>query len=321
MEIFPGVHQIRSDIADRHLYQYLFVGDRPILLDTGTAASPDEAILPYLRGIGLPDGRLALAVNTHADADHHGGNTALRERCESIELACGADDRAVIEDPDLLFRTRYNAWLDEHGAGLGTNPAAEAWVRGMVGRPHRIDSELHGGETLSIDGRRGLEVLHVPGHTAGHLAFYDRANRAVFTGDALHGAYCPARNGAPSLPPIYFPVAAYLETISQIEGLDVDWIYSAHWPPFGGDALKGFLDECRGFVRRVDEKVARLLEGEPAGVSLKEAIAKLGPALGDWPETNRWLLMYPVHAHLVHFEQTGRARRLQAEGVPRWVAV
>jgi glyoxylase-like metal-dependent hydrolase (beta-lactamase superfamily II) len=320
MEIFAGVHQIRSDIADRNLYQYLFLGDAPILLDTGTAASPDEVILPYLRRVGLPPDRLALAVNTHADADHHGGNVALRRRCERLRLACGASDRAVIEDPERLFRTRYNAWLAEHGAGLGTNPAAEAWVRSMVGEPHRVDVALHGGETLAVDARHGLEVLHVPGHTDGHLAFYDRARRAVFTGDALHGAFCPSRDGAPSLPPIYFPVAAYVETIGRIEALDVDWIYSAHWPPFGGQALKNFLAECRGFVARVDEAVRRLLDAAPSGVTLREAIARVGPALGDWPETNRWLLMYPLHAHLAHLETMGHAARVQEQGVPRWTA-
>jgi hypothetical protein len=39
-----------------------------------------------------------------------------------------------------------------------------------------------------------------------------------------------------------------------------------------------------------------------------------GPALGAWPLTNQWLLMYPMHGHLLLLEQQGRVTRLAAKG-------
>ena len=53
MQIFPHVYQIRSQIADRHLFQYLFVGDNVLLLDTGMAGTPEAVILPYLNELGI----------------------------------------------------------------------------------------------------------------------------------------------------------------------------------------------------------------------------------------------------------------------------
>jgi glyoxylase-like metal-dependent hydrolase (beta-lactamase superfamily II) len=135
MEVFPHVHQIRSGIADRHLFQYLFVGDNVLLLDTGTAATPGEVILPYLKQIGISPERLTIAVNTHADADHHGGNSALKHLAENVLLACGEADRAVIEDPDRLFALRYNHWMKDHGVGLALLPEATRCVREMAGPP------------------------------------------------------------------------------------------------------------------------------------------------------------------------------------------
>jgi glyoxylase-like metal-dependent hydrolase (beta-lactamase superfamily II) len=322
MEIFPGVHQIRSCIADRHLFQYLFVGDNVVLLDTGFSTTPDRVILPFLSQIGMNADRLTLAVNTHADADHHGGNASLKQLCRNVLLACGELDREVIEDPDRLFASRYNQWLTDHDAGLGKNREAEAWVRTMTGAAQRIDVSFRGGETIRINGRTHLEVLHVPGHSHGHLAFYDPANRAVYVGDALHGSYCPARDGSPSLPPAYFAVLAYLSSIQTMEALRVDWIYSAHWPTYTGDGISEFLSNCRNFVDRTDSLIRDALEQSPDGITLAECIAECGPAMGTWPSQNRWLLMYPIHGHLSHLEQLGIARREgQPNGPIRWKAV
>jgi glyoxylase-like metal-dependent hydrolase (beta-lactamase superfamily II) len=320
MEIFPHVHQLQSQIADRHLFQYLFVGDNVLLLDTGMAATPEAVILPYLKKLGIPPERLTLAVNTHADADHHGGNAALRHIGGRVLLACGEADREVIESPDRLFALRYNQWIAEHGVGLGLNHEAEQWVRGIAGPAHRIDLTLRGGETLAIDGSRTLRVLHVPGHSNGHLAFYDAGNRAVFVGDALHGSNCPAMSGAPSLPPAYFAVLAYLSTVQLIESLEVEWIYSAHWPTYRGDQVREFLDECRRFVEMAGGQVRKALERHPEGVTLRECIEECGPALGRFPENNRWLLMYPLYGHLSHLEQLGEVTRIKTGDRIGWKA-
>ena len=315
MEIFPHVHQIRSGIADRNLYQYLFVGDNILLLDTGFASTPQEVILPYLEGIGIRPDRLTMAVNTHADADHHGGNAALKQAAGNMLLACGEADREVIQNPDRLFALRYNQWMDDHGVGLATMPEASKWVRQMAGPMHRIDVTLRGGELIAFEDDRAVRVLHVPGHSNGHLAFYDTKHRAVFVGDALHGSYCPAANGAPSLPPAYFSVLAYLSSIQLIESLQIEWIYSAHWPVYGMEKAAEFLDECRRFVQMADGQVRKSLERHPEGLSLQACMDECGPLLGSWPVNNRWLLMYPLHGHLTHLEQTGEVTRTR-HGVP-----
>lgn len=322
MEIFSGVHQIRSCIADRHLFQYLFVGDNIVLLDTGFATTPETVILPFLSQIGIDADRLTIAVNTHADADHHGGNASLKERCGNLLLACGELDREVIEDPDRLFALRYNQWLADHDVGLGKNREAEEWVRTMTGPAQHIDMSFRGGEIIRISDRMHLEVLHVPGHSYGHLAFYDPKNGAVYVGDALHGSNCPARDGNPSLPPAYFAVLAYLSSIQTMEALRVDWIYSAHWPTYMGGGVSEFLSECRNFVHRTDSLIRDALEKRPAGTTLNECIAACGPAMGTWPSQNHWLLMYPIHGHLSHLEQLGVARQERGnDGRVRWRAV
>jgi glyoxylase-like metal-dependent hydrolase (beta-lactamase superfamily II) len=318
MELFPHLHQIQSLVGDRNLFQYLFVGDNTILLDTGASYTPAEVILPFIEKLGLKPSRLTMAIDTHADADHHGGNAALKASAGQMMLACGDADRGMIENPDRLFATRYNHWMPEHGVGLSLYPESSAWVRKMAGPAHRIDLTFRGGEQIAIDDKRSLRVLHVPGHSDGHLALYDPVNKAVFVGDALHGNYCPTAKGEPALPPGYFAVLAYLGTLQFLEALDIDWIYSGHWPAYHAAAAQEFLAECRLFVDRASGVLWKALERHPDGITLRTCMEECGPALGNWPTTNQWLLMYPLHGHLLHLEQQGAVTRIKGEPYSRW---
>lgn len=53
-----------------------------------------------------------------------------------------------------------------------------------VTQPPDPDRELRGGETLEL-GDLKAEVLHVPGHSPGHVAFWFRDQRIVASGDCL----------------------------------------------------------------------------------------------------------------------------------------
>lgn len=318
MEIFRHVYQIASLVADRNLFQYLFVGDNTVLLDTGASYTPGETIYPFFKRVGVEPSRLTWAINTHADADHHGGNASLKQIASQTLLACGEQDRLMIEDPDRLYASRYNQWIPDHGVGLGLHPEASAWVRKMVGDAQRIDQTFMGGEHIRIDDDRSLQILHVPGHSDGHLALYDPVNKAVFVGDALHGNYCPTTTGEPALPPGYYSVLAYLRTLQMLQAIEIDWIYSGHWPAFHGSQVSEFLTESRVFVEKAAALVLKTLEKYSAGVTLRTFMDECGPALGAWPLTNQWLLMYPLHGHLLQLEQQGRVTRFAGREHVQW---
>ena len=103
MELYKNVYQIQSLYGGRNLFQYLFVGDNNLLVDTGIAETPVKVIFPYLDRLKLKPDRLTLAVTTHADLDHQGGNDAIKRASPGAFLACGESDRAMVEDPRALF--------------------------------------------------------------------------------------------------------------------------------------------------------------------------------------------------------------------------
>lgn len=99
---------------------------------------------------------------THAHIDHAGATGRLaRELGVPIE-GPQREDQFWIE------------LLPQQGAKYGF-PPAEAFVP---------DRWLEHGDTVSL-GEVTLEVIHCPGHTPGHVVFFDRESRIALVGDVL----------------------------------------------------------------------------------------------------------------------------------------
>lgn len=85
------------------------------------------------------------------------------------------------------------------------------------GSPTRI---LRDNDVIDIGGR-SVEVLHTPGHSPGHMCFYERARGSLFTGDLVYKdtllAYYPSTDPT-----------AYLKSVERIASLAVKSVFPAH---------------------------------------------------------------------------------------------
>jgi glyoxylase-like metal-dependent hydrolase (beta-lactamase superfamily II) len=99
-------------------------------------------------------------LNTHAHFDHTDGNGAVVE-------ATGAALAIHPLDRPLLEAGGGGAWF-----GMGTAAGPSPTV------------DLQSGDQLTV-GKLCFEVLHTPGHSPGHVCFYERNEGALFDGDVL----------------------------------------------------------------------------------------------------------------------------------------
>ena len=204
-EIAPGIHRIESDIGPRFVAQYLLVGDeRTVLVDTGLANTPDEALLPALEQIGAePD----LIVISHADLDHCGGNRRTRERYPRALFACHELDRRWIESNAAMLAENY-LWHEPYGLNVPDDQGRREMLA-MLGGDSPIDLGLRGGETIRLEAGRRLEVLHLPGHSPGHVGLWDPRHRVAIIIDAVLRDGIYDRAGTKLIPPRYYDAAAY----------------------------------------------------------------------------------------------------------------
>ncbi|MGH9407523.1 MAG: MBL fold metallo-hydrolase [Terriglobia bacterium] len=312
MELYRHVYKIQSLYHGRHLFQYFFSGRQRVLVDTGIASTPAKVIFPYLDKLKLDPRDISLAVTTHADLDHQGGNDAIKVASPRTWLSCGEADRELVEDPRALYNLRYNHLAKNYGLGLSRVPSRDA------GKARKMDVTFSGGETIRLDDDWRLDVLHVPGHSNGHLALYDGRSKAAFVGDAIHGRGCPKAAGGMAIPVTYYNVDLYLSTLRFFEALPVRVVYSGHWPAMRSEEFRAFIAESRRTVELFDRIILASLARSRSGLTLKECIDAVASATGEWPKESWKLAMFPAKGHLDRLEALGKIRAAPGSHPIRW---
>jgi glyoxylase-like metal-dependent hydrolase (beta-lactamase superfamily II) len=130
----------------------------------GAVIDPGGDVPRILEAIGKSGITVEKILLTHGHIDHAGGAAALRD-------ALGA--QVPIEGPDLRDKFLLDD-LATSGRGFGMTDA----------RAVTPDRWLVEGDTVSFGGLV-FQVLHCPGHTPGHVVFYNPENRFAHVGDVL----------------------------------------------------------------------------------------------------------------------------------------
>jgi glyoxylase-like metal-dependent hydrolase (beta-lactamase superfamily II) len=180
------------------------------LIDTGLAGS-GKTILEVAEKHHLPIVRIAL---THAHADHVGSLDELHSLLPDAEVLISARDARFLagdisldpDEPDLKLRGGY------------------------------VQTETQPTITLQPGDRVGsLEVVASPGHTPGHVAFFDSRDRTLIAGDAFQTQAGTAVSG--DVRPL-FPLPAMatwskslaLESARALRGLEPAVLAVGHGP-------------------------------------------------------------------------------------------
>ena len=321
MEIRPGLHRIPAPLGERFVALYLLVGpDGALLVDTGIRESITETLLPYLDQHGIERTTVRWALNTHCDFDHTGGNGALKAAIPGVELLVHELDRELTEDVQRLIDVRYGEFREADG--FDDPPETTAYLR-SVSDLVPVDRVVHGGEELDLGNRR-IRILHVPGHSPGHLAVHDPRNRAVLIGDATLGATVPTADGRPAFPPTYRDVDPYLDSIELFRSLEPELLLTAHYPVYEGAAVAKFLEESEAYTagdRPRDRRAAGRgrasthdARAHPLSRERPRAVGARSPRLRDLPRHGQ------PRAHGARAATSARSSSTGCGTGPRWRA-
>ena len=130
------------------------------VVDPGMFTEKDLRVFDeYVRAHNIT---ITQVINTHMHVDHCFGDNYVHEKYGS-KIAAHTDD-------------------DFFAAAMEQQAARFGMVRHM--RPVTIDRPLADGDTIRI-GQSALQVLHVPGHSPGGIALYDKEDGWVISGDSL----------------------------------------------------------------------------------------------------------------------------------------
>lgn len=131
---------------------FLVTGDeRLILVDTGFSDADADIIMDAIENMGRKHSDLKLCVLTHRHGDHTGGLKKLKKTLKFEVMAHELDMPAI-----------------QKSTG------------------HEVERVLKGGERLPDCG--GINILHTPGHTAGHISLHLPRIKTLIAGDAVVSA-------------------------------------------------------------------------------------------------------------------------------------
>ena len=130
-----------------------------VVIDAGNCSPREDAALDdFISRQGL---KPVLAANTHGHFDHTLGVGHLKQRY-GIPFALSEKDRFLLD----------NAAVSGSLFGVKTGPMP------AIDRDLDAETEIRFGNSV-------LRILRTPGHTPGHVAFYEPESKALFTGDTL----------------------------------------------------------------------------------------------------------------------------------------
>lgn len=303
MEVAPGIHRIESILGPRPFSQYLLKDERTLLVDTGITSTPGEVILPFLEAAGVEPASLDLVLVSHADVDHFGGNAAMRAVAPGALLCAHVLDTPWIEDSARIMRERYG-WYAEHG--IGYPPEAAEWLREAMGPYVPVDIGLQGDELLRLGPGLEARVLHLPGHSPGHLGLWIPSSRTAVVMDAVMGRGLLDTEGQVIHPSPYFDIAGYEASAHRLLELAPERLLTAHYHVIEGAEVEAFLRSTLEFVSDARAAVTAILETETE-VTLARALeladAELGP-FSSMPNE----LAGPLRGHLRELVAAGKAQ-------------
>ncbi|MDQ3497515.1 MAG: MBL fold metallo-hydrolase [Actinomycetota bacterium] len=178
MQIAPGVYSMDQSKGG-HVHAFLLdEGTALTLIDT-LFDTDARRIIDRIGSIGRSVEDLKHIVLTHAHRSHLGGLATLKELSgatvyshawEADIVAGERTAQPVTPVPMRPLSTYWSVYYLQLGAALGRGKHP----------PCPVDTTLEDGDTVGP-----VRVLHTPGHTPGHLAFWWPESRALFAGDAI----------------------------------------------------------------------------------------------------------------------------------------
>ena len=265
-----------------------------VVIDTGLDKGAGNRIARAAEALGKP---IAAIVNTHAHADHHGGNAQLVRRF-GVPVHAPAVEAEIIREP------RYEPVYLFGGAA----PPTGLVTRFLQAEPSPVDHVFRPGDRLEIAGR-AFEAVDLAGHSLAQVGI--RAGGVLFAADGYFGREALEKHGVPFL----VDAGRWMETLREMRGMAADWMVPGHGEPL--EDARDAIDLNLSILERATEWVAAEVARRSTSTEdlLPPFAAAMGMRIADPPSfaLNRVTLL----GILSTLERAGRIRVEIADG--RWI--
>ncbi|HWH98713.1 MAG TPA: MBL fold metallo-hydrolase [Propionibacteriaceae bacterium] len=235
MQLAPSLHRLGSSSL---VNSYLIEDAGAItVIDAGLRGHWKD-LLRELEAMGRSPVDIRALLLTHGDVDHLGFAERLRQE-HGVPVFVGAADAAeargdvpkpaaVRDRMRVVPMAKFLVYGLTHG-GLKSTPITEV-------------TPIDGTMTLDVPG--APQVIPLPGHTPGSVAYHVPSLDAIFMGDAMTTRSVTTGIVGPALAPFTVDPGKALLSLDALDGLSANWVLPGH-----GDAWTGSVPEALRMIR------------------------------------------------------------------------
>lgn len=259
---------------------------------------------------------------THVHADHYGMSGRLKEMTNCTVIVHEKDAEVVRDrylQPEKLA-VQQGQFLVLHGMPPADGPMpahSPAPGRDRPVWPATPDQLVQGGETISV-GDFDLQVIWTPGHSPGHICFYEPNRKILFTGDHILPTITP--NVSMHIQSHGSPLADYSRSLDIVNALDVEHVFPAH--EWNVKDLKVRVAEIHDHHEKRLEEMYNCVEA--GGSTAYEVASRVVWATGMMSTFDAFLQRAATGETLAHLEylfEDGRLAKVRRGEELYWVPV
>ncbi|MFX0071876.1 MAG: MBL fold metallo-hydrolase [Candidatus Hermodarchaeota archaeon] len=177
---------------------------------------------------------------THWHEDHISGHRILKD----VEMHCHINDKPLIENFKDLYK-KYYCMINTPVENLFDDIFET--MRLEKAKIHQI---LEHNQIININNNSKIQVIHTPGHSAGHCCFLELNSKICFLGDIDFSSFGPWYAGLDS------NLSDFEESILRLKQYDINTAITSHKGIFSGSKLiKEELDKFKSFFDIRDQKI------------------------------------------------------------------
>ena len=182
-------------------------------------------------------------------------------------------------------------------SGLDLNGLFD-FAHGMFGI--KIDRRLTDEDRIDLGGIT-LQIIHTPGHTPGHMAFYIPEHKLLFSGDIDLTAFRPFYGHD------FADINDFLNSIEKLKQLGAAKAISGHAGPFNANLAKRF-EEYGEIILNRDRLLLNSLH-QPKSIEDFRGSKLFYKIYPDFPDLIRWFELVHIEKHLTRLKEMGKVRQ------------
>jgi hydroxyacylglutathione hydrolase len=275
MEIVKGIYQIETSYPDMGgvpLYIYLIQDKEIALIDTGVPGFLKKHVEPYLERIHLKPSDITMVLHTHGHPDHFGGDKDVKN-ASNARIFAPLLDAAWVEDHKRHWRELWEAFPGDLDFDASVKKAI---MEDYCGPDTIVDVIFRDGDQIVLGDEHTLVVVPTPGHSPGHVSFYDAKYQVVFTGDTVQGLGIPMVGKETLLGPLYTDVDGYKDGLHRLLELNITYLLGAHSVAMTAPEAEKLLKDSLLYT----EKAERFIQDTLREASKPLSAAQIADAVG-----------------------------------------